>query len=164
MKKFAVFSIGEQEFGIDIFKVIEILNPPRIFTIPDLPDFLSGVINLRGELIPLLDLRKRFNIQSRPDRERLIIVMVGGQKVGLHIDSVKDVIDFTEEEVTAPPGIFKGFKPEYLLGLGRKGERVIILLNTDSVLTAEEKIALKKTGKKMEPTVEKVSGKTSQKQ
>jgi purine-binding chemotaxis protein CheW len=163
MSQFAVFTVGEEEFGVDIFKVVEILNPIRIFTIPDMPEFLSGVINLRGYVIPVLDMRKRFNVVSKPDKERIIIVWISGQKVGLYIDSVKDILDFEEEEITSPPPIFKGFKPEYLVGLGKKDDTVVILLNTDAVLTAQEKMVLKKSRERMESTVEKKPGKASKK-
>jgi purine-binding chemotaxis protein CheW len=163
MGQFAVFTVGEEEFGVDIFRVVEILNPMRIFTIPDMPGFLSGVINLRGYVIPVLDLRKRFNVVSKPDKERIIIVWMSGQKVGLYIDSVKDILDFEEEEITSPPPIFKGFKPEYLVGLGKKDDTVVILLNTDAVLTAQEKLVLKKSRERMESAVEKKPGKASKK-
>ncbi|UCG78764.1 MAG: chemotaxis protein CheW [Nitrospirota bacterium] len=155
MAQYAVFSVGEEEFGVDIFRVVEILNPIKIFTIPDLPEFLAGVINLRGAVIPVLDLRKRFQIESKPDRERIMIVWVGGQRVGLYIDAVREILDFEPDEIGAPPGIFKGFKPEYLVGLGRRGERVIVLLNTDTILTAQEKLALKESKERMEPVLEK---------
>ena len=77
MRQFTVFRVGEEEFGVDIYKVVEILNPARTYTIPDMPDFLSGVINLRGTVIPLLDLRKRIHMRSLPEREHIVIVRVG---------------------------------------------------------------------------------------
>lgn len=161
MKQFTVFNIGEEEFGVDIFKIVEILNPVRVFTIPGMPDFLSGVINLRGMVIPILDLRKRFNVVSRPDRERLLIVWVEGRRVGLHVDSVSGIIEFSENEILSPPPIFKGFKPEYLVGLGKKSERVIFLLHTDNILSAEEKITLRETKEKLESSIVDESEKTS---
>ena len=164
MNQCTVFRVGEEEFGIDIFRVVEILNPIRIFTIPDMPEFLSGVINLRGVVIPVLDLRKRFNVESKAEKERIIIVLVSEQRVGLHVDSVQEILDFEEDEITKPPSIFKGFKPEYLTGLGNKGERVIILLNADTILTTQEKIALKKSRERMDSSVGKRPGKTSAEQ
>ncbi len=153
MSQFAVFTVGEEEFGVDIFKVVEILNPVRIFSIPDMPGFLCGVINLRGLVIPVLDMRKRFGVESMPDIERIIIVRVSGHRVGLYVDSVKEILEFEIDEITKSPPIFKGFKPEFLVGLGRKGERVVILLNTDSVLTSQEKIALDESKERMEISV-----------
>lgn len=150
MKQYAVFRVGEEEFGIDILKVIEILNPVRIYSIPDMPAFLSGVINIRNMVIPLVDLRKRFNLKSDPDRERIIIAWVGKQRVGLIVDSVREIAGFSDEEMVASPSIFKGFKPEYLIGLGKKGERVVILLNPDAILTTEEKMRLMESNTVME--------------
>lgn len=74
MKQFAVFKLGVEAFGVDILKVIEILNPVRRYAIPDMPGFFSGVISLRGAVIPLIDLRRRFKLTSRPERERIIVV------------------------------------------------------------------------------------------
>lgn len=128
--------------------------------IPDMPDFLSGVINLRGTVIPVIDVQKRFHITSRPERERIIIVWVSRQMVGLTVDSVREITGFTDDEIIAPPPLFKGFKPEYLVGLGKKEDRVVILLNTDSILTAEEKIELIESGKKMEMSLDHESAKT----
>lgn len=150
MKQYAVFRVGEEEFGIDILRVIEILNPVRIYSIPDMPAFLSGVINLRNVVIPLVDLRKKFKMKSDPDRERIIIVWIGKQRVGLIVDSVREISGFSDEEIVASPSIFKGFKPEYLTGLGKKGERVVILLNPDAILTAEEKMRLMESNTVME--------------
>ena len=78
--KFAVFKIGEEDFGIDINKVVEILNTQKVYSLPELPDFLSGVITVRGEVIPLLDLRKRFGIQSSDTKELIIIVRYDNRK------------------------------------------------------------------------------------
>jgi len=143
MKQFAVFRLGGEEFGVDIFKVIEILNPVRRYSIPDMPGFFSGVISLRGAVIPLIDLRRRFNLKSRPDRERIIVVRVGGQRAGLCVDSVTEITSFADSDIVPPPPIFRGFKPEFLLGLGKKGERVIVLLDADMILTSEERAVLR---------------------
>jgi len=164
MSQYAVFTVGSETFGVDILRVVEILNPLRIFTIPDMPPFLSGVINLRGMVIPIIDLRERFGMESRPVRERIIIVRVEGQKVGLHVDSVVDIMDFDSGEITPPPPIFRGFKPEYLVGLARKDEKVIILLNTDAVLTAREKQLLMKSRKRMEASLAGETSGTAEKQ
>jgi purine-binding chemotaxis protein CheW len=163
MRQFTVFRVGEEEFGVDIFKVIEILNPVKTYFIPGMPDFLSGVINLRGAVIPLLDLRKRFGTASRPEKERIVIVRVGKQKVGLCVDSVREITSFSENEIIPSPPIFREFKPEYLAGLGKKDERVIILLNTDMILTPEEKSLLSESRQIMEPSAHEGSEKSPEK-
>ncbi|OGW40032.1 MAG: hypothetical protein A2Y97_09815 [Nitrospirae bacterium RBG_13_39_12] len=145
MIKFAVFRIGEEVFGVEIKRVVEILKTQKTYSLPELPDFLSGVINVRGEIIPLLDLRKRFGFQSPSKNERIIIVKCDNEKIGLLVDGIKEIISFTSEEVISPPSIFKGLKRKYLSGLGKKDDRIIILLNIDDLLTSEEKIILQES-------------------
>lgn len=143
--KFAVFKIGEEDFGVEIKRVVEILKTQRIYSLPELPDFLSGLITVRNEVIPILDLRRRFGIQSSLKKERIIIVWCDSEKIGLLIDEIKEIISLTDEEVIGPPSIFKGLKRKYLRGIGRKDDRIIILLNIDDILTSEEKIMLKES-------------------
>ena len=145
MTKFAVFKIGGEDFGIEIHKVVEILKAQRIYSLPELPEFLSGVITVRGEVIPLLDLRRRFGFQSAKGKERIIMVRYDSEKIGLLVDEIKEIIALAKEEISTPPSIFKGLKRKYLNGLGKKGDRIIILLNIDDLLTSEEKILLKES-------------------
>ncbi len=148
--KFAVFRIGKEDFAVDIGKVVEFLRTQRVYALPELPDFLSGVITVRGEILPLLDLRKRFSIQSSQTEELIIIVRYDDEKIGLLVDEIKEILSLSPEEITAPPKIFKGLKKKYLAGLGKKDESVIILLNIDHLLSSEEKIMLKDSGENME--------------
>ena len=145
MKKFAVFKISEESFGIAIERVVEILKVQKLFTIPGLPDFLSGVMNVRGMIIPIVDLRKRFGMLPAGKKERLIIVRFEKEKIGFHVDEIKDILSLSDNEIFSSPSIFKGFKTEYMTGLGKKGENIIILLNIDNILTSEEKIILKES-------------------
>lgn len=142
MRKFTVFRIADEDFGIGIESVVEILKAQKVFSVPNLPDFLLGVINVRGVVIPILDLRRRFGTQPAPQKERIIIVRYDGKKIGLLVDEVREIISLTPEEVLSPPAIFKSFRTEYLTGLGKKKERIIILLNIDRLLTSNEKIIL----------------------
>ena len=135
--KFAVFRIGKEDFAIDIGKVVEFLRTQRVYALPELPDFLSGVITVRGEVLPLLDLRKRFSIQSSQAEELIIIVRYDDEKIGLLVDEIKEILSLSPEEITAPPKIFKGLKEKYLTGLGKKNESVIILLNIDHLLSSD---------------------------
>jgi len=141
--KFTVFKIGKEDFGIEISRVVEILNTQKVYSLPELPDFLSGVITVRGEVIPLLDLRKRFGILSSDTKELIILIRYDSEKIGLLVDEIKEIISLNPEEIIVPPAIFKGLKERYLAGLGKKDEGIIILLNIDYLLTSEEKIMLK---------------------
>lgn len=145
MGNFAVFSMGEEVFGIDINRVVEILKAQKTYTLPELPEFLSGVITVRGEVIPLLDLRRRFGIASAFKKERIMIVRYDNEKIGLVVDEVKEITSLDTEDITHPPSIFKGLKKRYLTGLAKKGEMIIIILNLDDLLTSEEKILLKES-------------------
>ena len=142
MQKFIIFRLGSKEFGIEIEKVVEIMNVRDVSHLPELEDFISGVITVRGEVIPLIDIRKRFGIEPSPKKERTVIVRSGPEKVGLIVDEVKGITGFMPGEITKPPVIFKGLKTEYLVGLGRREGMVVILLNLENVLAVREKMML----------------------
>jgi purine-binding chemotaxis protein CheW len=142
MEKFAVFRVGSEDFGINIGRVVEILKSQKVYSLPELPDFLSGVINVRGEVIPLLDLRIRFGIPASSKAGRIITVRCEGEKIGLLVDEIEEIVPLNHEDIINPPAIFKGLKTEYLTGLGKKEDRIIILLNLERLLTSEEKIIL----------------------
>ena len=145
MQKFTIFKIGDEIFGIGIDRVVEILKIQKIFTIPGLPEFLSGVISVRGNIVPVMDLRRRFGIKPSGNKERIIIVRYGQEKISFLVDDIKEILSLSAEEIRTPPSIFKGFKTEYLTGLGKHDERIIILLNIDNLLTSEEKIILRES-------------------
>jgi len=143
LKKFAVFLIGEEYFGIEITRIVEILNTRKIHSIPEMPDFLSGVITVRGEIIPIIDLQQRLCIQSSSEKELIIVIKYDNEKIGILVDTVKEISSLHHDEIMSPPAIFRGLKRKYLSGLGKQDDRIIILLNLDDLLTSEEKIMLK---------------------
>jgi purine-binding chemotaxis protein CheW len=145
MQKFAIFKISDEVFGVTIDRVVEIIKVQKVFTIPGLPGFLSGVMNVRGVVVPLIDLRRRFGMEPSGRKERIIIVRFDQEKIGFLVDEIREILALAPEEMTRPPSIFKGFKTEYITGLGRKGDNIIILLNIDNLLTSEEKIILKES-------------------
>ncbi len=142
MNKIAVFTVADEEFGIEIDKIAEIIKPLEVTSIPKVPTFIRGLINLRNDVIPLMDLRERLNVKPSHLKERIIIVRMRGEKIGLLVDSVKAIVNIKKEQIARPPSIFKGLKPEYLLGIGKIMGRLIIILNLDSLLTSEEMILL----------------------
>lgn len=145
MRKFAIFKIDDEIFGIGIERVVEILKVQKIFTIPGLPEFLSGVMSVRGSIVPVMDLRRRFSMEPSGNKERIIIVRYGKEKIAFLVDDVREILSLSEEEIGTPPSIFKGFRTDYLTGLGKQGETIIILLNVDNLLTSEEKIRLRES-------------------
>jgi purine-binding chemotaxis protein CheW len=145
MQKFTIFTIGDEIFGMGIERIVEILKLQKIFTIPGLPEFLSGVMSVRGNIVPVIDLRRRFGLKPSGKKERIIMVRYGKEKIGFLVDDIKEILSLSPEEIRTPPSIFKGFKTEYLTGLGKHAESIIILLNIDNLLTSEEKIQLKES-------------------
>lgn len=142
MKDFLAFRLGPEEFGIDIKGVVEIFGPQRVYEVPEMQDYIAGVINIRGSVMPLIDLRKRFGLKPAPKKERTVLVRTGDETLGLMVDEVIGIIGFGPEDITKPPTIFKGLASEYLVGLGRKEGRVVVLLNLGNILSGEEKLKM----------------------
>lgn len=155
MGKVAVAIIGKEEFGIDIARIVEISKRQKVFQLPNLPDFVAGVINLRGEVIPVIDLRRRFGVEDIRGKERIVVIRFGREKIGLSVDDIKEIINLDPSEITSPPSIFRGLKTEYMNGIGRRNERIIVILNLDSILTTEEQIKIEEM---MEKEIEREAG------
>jgi len=130
---------------MDIGRVVEIIKPQKVFSVPGLPEFLAGVMSVRGSVIPLIDLRKRFGMEPSGKKERIIIGRFEQEKIGFLVDEILEILSLLPEEITKPPSIFRGFRTEYITGLGKKDEKIIILLDIDSLLTSEEKIQLRES-------------------
>jgi len=142
LSKYLVFSIAAEECGIELSKVSEITRPQKTTPFPGVPKYINGIINLRGVVMPLMDLRKRLGVKSFPRKERIIIVSIHNEKIGLMVDSVNEITNIDNNNIVSPPAIFRGIKPEYLKGIGKIADRLIILLNLDNLLTSEEIILL----------------------
>lgn len=144
-----VAKLAQEEYGIPITQVQEIIKIPEITRIPNMPDFIEGVINLRGKIIPVVDLRKRFGleIKQKDDEARIVITNIGGQFVGLTADSVSEVIRLTSEQIVPVPAIISRINSEYLNGVGKIDKRIIIMLNLEKILNTIEKTVLKKIEK-----------------
>jgi purine-binding chemotaxis protein CheW len=145
MRKFTVFAISGEIFGIAIERVVEIIRVQKVFSIPGLPGFLSGVMSVRGAVIPLIDLRRRFGTKPAGKKERIIIVRFEREKIGFLVDEVREILALSSEEITNPPSLFRGFRTEFITGLGKKDDTIIILLDVDNLLTSEEKIQLQES-------------------
>ena len=131
---YLTFQIGQEDFGIDIGDVIEIVGIQKITEIPDMPDYIRGVINLRGKVIAVMDVRLRFNMEERPydDRTCVIVVTVGDLTVGLLVDRVNEVVEIAENLIeNAPP---TQSEDQYIKGLGKIGEEVKILLDVPNLV------------------------------
>ncbi len=132
-----IFNLGREEFGVDIMKVQEIIRLPEITRIPRSPDYIKGVINLRGKIIVVMDLDKRFGLPSKEitDETRIIVVDVEGTIIGMVVDSVSEVIRLLNTNVDQTPDIInQKINADYLKGVGKIDERLLILLNLDSII------------------------------
>jgi purine-binding chemotaxis protein CheW len=139
-----VFRMGGEEFGTEIGNVVEVLEYREPVRVPKAPEFLEGVIYLREAILPVIDLRKRMEISQAPPTAdtRYLVVVIDGERVALLVDAVVEVAHLRGEELAEPPALFRGVAAEYLHGLGKVGERVVIVLKVDRILSSQERIAL----------------------
>lgn len=133
----AAFRVGNEDYVIDIMRIKEIINPQKITTVHDDTGLLEGVINLRGNIIPVIDLRKRFGLQSKDKRKtsKVIIAEVAEKVVGFWVDEVLDVVRTPRSLIKPPPALGKDTEPGLILGVCQSGERLLLLLNLNKVLT-----------------------------
>lgn len=142
--KYLTFQLDEEEYGIAIIKVREIIGMIEVTPVPQTPDFIKGVINLRGRVIPVADLRSRFEIDSVAPSERtcIIVVELGIDSVrvpiGIIVDSVSEVRNIKEQEIENTPSFGVKLNTDYILGMAKLDDKVKILLDIDRVLTSEE--------------------------
>lgn len=148
--KLACFRVGAQLFAMDIMRIRQIIRPLKITPLPKAHDFVEGMISLRGMVIPVMDMRKRFEIPIEdPGAEaRVIIASVDRQAVGLMVDEVTEVITIPQSEVQPPPKMIAGIQSEFLLGVCRYDEQILLVVNLNAILTSEEKASLEKLDKK----------------
>lgn len=143
------FNLGKEEFAVPILQIQEINRLTEITRVPKSPDFVEGVINLRGKVIPVIDLRKRFGL---PQGElgkyaRIIVVNMDSRMLGLIVDSVSEVLRLSEDAIEPPPPVVAGIDSEYIRGLGKMEGRLLILLDLNKILTKEEKRELVEVSK-----------------
>ncbi len=145
--KFLMFKLGEEEYGIDITRITAIEELPQITAIPDMPNFVKGVINLRGKVIPAVDLRLRFGIEEREydDRTCIVIVSVDNSTLGLIVDIVSEVHEIEKTDIGPPPSFNNpSGNEQYIAGLAKKGEEVKIILDVHKIISNEDKAVINK--------------------
>lgn len=145
--KFLTFSLSDESYGIEIKYVTEIVGIQAITEIPELPDYVKGIINLRGKIIPVMDVRLRFKKPFREynDRTCIIIIDIKDISIGLIVDSVSEVLTIPEQDIVEPPQINKGFSNRYIKGIGKVGNDVKLLLDCEKLLTEDEIESLSET-------------------
>jgi purine-binding chemotaxis protein CheW len=143
-RQLVVFQLGAEFYGVDIARVHEIIRLQSITRVPRAPAFVEGVINLRGKVIPVVDLRRRFGLESSEHTRasRIVVVEIGDNVVGVIVDGVSEVLRVTGASVEPPSPVVAGIESEYIHGIAKLDDRLVILLDLDRVLAQAERRAL----------------------
>lgn len=138
--RFLTFTIENETYGIEIMYVTEIIGIQPITEIPELPAYVKGIINLRGKIIPIMDIRLRFKKEQKEynDRTCVIVVDIKDMSIGIVVDSVSEVLAIPEQEIVEPPKMNKGFQNRYIKGIGKVGNDVKLLLNCEKLFSEDE--------------------------
>ncbi|HSU17909.1 chemotaxis protein CheW [Longimicrobium sp.] len=138
------FRIGGEEFGLDVFQVHEILRYEPPTAMPKAPAFVEGVLDVRGALVPVIDLRKRFEVHDLryDDDTRIMLADFQGERLGLIVDEVTEVLRVPETAVNPPPGYVKGLAAEFIRGIVRLEGRLVVLLDLERILSSQERMQL----------------------
>ncbi len=141
--KFLTFFLEKEEYGIEILKVQEIIGVMPITNVPKMPPYVKGVINLRGRIIPIIDLRLKLTMPEAPHTEETCFIVVKSRNIfiGIVVDKVSEVLDIADRDIENPPAL--GSNTDYILGIGKSSDRVKLLLDIDKVLNDEEVKILK---------------------
>lgn len=151
------FLVGAEEFGLDIRSIAEVVRPLRITSLPRMPQFIEGVVNLRGVIIPIVDLRKRFGLEvaSGPAKKvRMLITRgavhgpgsAGGDLLGLVVDGVREVLHIPRQQIEPAPSAARGLQADFIGGVGKTGDRLVILVDITKILSRQEREALAEAG------------------
>lgn len=137
-----VFKLGREEYGVSILQVQEIKRITEITRVPHSPDYIKGVMNLRGSVLPVIDLKKRLNLppQEYTDDTRIIIIKVEDITVGMIVDAVSEVTTIDQTNIEPPQTVVGGVAADYLSGVGKLENRLLILLNTDAIIGIGQEI------------------------
>jgi purine-binding chemotaxis protein CheW len=139
--KYLTFVLAEENYGLEILKVREIIQMVSITAVPRTPDYVEGVINLRGKVIPVVDLRRKLGMADGEHTQQtcIIVVDIGGLEMGTIVDRVSEVLDITADQIEDAPSFGAAVNTNFILGMGKAGDRVITLLDIGEVLTGADR-------------------------
>lgn len=139
-RQLVVFTLGQEQYGIPIRQVNEIVRMQKVTHLPDTAAFIEGVTNLRGKIIPVVDFRKRFGLSAGEENDltRIIVVRVNDNSVGVIVDAVTEVLTLKEEDIEPLGAAIAGIDAKYIEGIGKVGEELVILMNLDKVFSEAE--------------------------
>lgn len=139
-QEYLVFTLGNEEYGIEILKVQEIRGYDRVTRIANSPDFIAGITNLRGVIVPIIDLRIKFQLESAEINEQTVTIVLNLRErvVGIVVDGVSDVLSLSAEQIKPAPDFTATLSTQYLLGLGSLDDRMLILVDIEKLLNSDE--------------------------
>lgn len=151
------FQLGAEEFGLDIRSIAEVVRPLRITALPRMPEFIDGVVNLRGTIIPVVDLRKRFGLAVAPGSAKKVRMLItrgavrgpgsaGSDLLGLVVDGVREVLHIPRQQIDPAPAAARGLQADFIGGVGKVGDRLVILVDITKILSRQERAALAEAG------------------
>ncbi len=140
IEQYVIFSINEQIFGIEILKIKEVVSYRKVTPLPNMRGFIKGIINLRGIILPVFDLKEKFHLPETTYTpfHIIMVIEISGRVMGVIVDEISDVVELFPEEVQATANLPPGVQTEYLKGIGKKEDELIILLDVDRLLSPEE--------------------------
>ncbi|KXZ40191.1 purine-binding chemotaxis protein CheW [Alkalithermobacter thermoalcaliphilus JW-YL-7 = DSM 7308] len=142
-KKYVIFKLNKEEYGVDIMTVKEVSEFKEATKVPNTPSFVEGIINIRGDVTPIINLKKRFNLkENENEASRIIVVNIKDKLVGFLVDDASQVVSIDENSIDPPPEIVSGVDKKYIQGIGKLGDKMIIILDLEKVLSEEEKEVL----------------------
>jgi purine-binding chemotaxis protein CheW len=145
-KQYVIFKLGKEEYGIDIMNVKEIGPYQESVKVPNTPAFVEGIINYRGNVIPIINLKKRFNLEDKgvTDNTRIIIINLNEKQVGFIVDEASETLRLDDDAIDPAPDMITGVERKYITGVGKQGDRLIILIDLEKVLSDSEKEEIEK--------------------
>jgi purine-binding chemotaxis protein CheW len=146
--KLVTFRLGDDHFAADIYSVERVLRYSAPTSVPDMPAYIEGVMDYQGRVVPVVNLRRRFEMADAEIRTetRTLVLNVAGEWIGIVVDAVTEVAAFDKKDVAPPPPLFRGLAGAYLKGILRRGDRLVIFLDVDKLLSSTDRIALQTAG------------------
>lgn len=140
-KQYVIFRLGKEEYGVEIVNVKEICEYKESVKVPNTPGFVDGIINLRGDITPIINLKKRFHLAEGDINSdtRIIVININNRQVGFIVDEASQVIRISEEDIEPAPDLVAGVEKKYIIGVGKLADRIILLLDLEYILTEDEK-------------------------
>ncbi|GKX30472.1 chemotaxis protein CheW [Vallitalea longa] len=147
-----IFKLDKEEYGLDIMKVITIEKYQEVVKTPNTPEYITGIINLRGNVLPVYSLRKKFNLTEREvdENTKIIVTVTNNMKIGFIVDSVQEILNIEDDNIEEAPKIVTGINRKYIKSIAKMDKRMVILLDIDLIMSEEEHLELDKVTKEQE--------------